>query len=106
MNEIINTADALAGKSPWAWVLTSFVGWIVATSFIVRYMITKRDETADRLLTSERDKVDLLMKVQHEKEAIHKEYHMHNEQLVRDMITVQHEMVTALNKLTDEVKRK
>lgn len=104
MNEIINTADALAGKSPWTWVLTSFVGWIVATAFMVHYMINKRDETADKLLTSEREKVDLLLKLQAEKEQIHKDYHVRNEQLVRDMITVQHEMVTALNKLTDEVK--
>lgn len=104
MNEIINTADALAGKSPWTWVLTSFVGWIVATAFMVKYMINKRDETADKLMASEREKVDMLLKLQAEKEQIHKENYARYEHLVRDMITVQHDIVTALNKLTDEVK--
>lgn len=105
MNEIINSADSLASKSPWVWVLASFIGWIVATFFMIRYMTIKRDETIDKLVAAEREKAELLMKVQMDQKAIYHEHAQKFEALVERTITVQHEIARGLEALKDAVRK-
>lgn len=105
MNEIINSADVLAQKSPWAWVLASFVGWIIATFLMIRYMTTKRDETIDKLVASEREKVDLVMKAQLDLNALHREQSAKYEALAEKSVTVQHEIAQALAGLRDAIRK-
>ena len=105
MNEVINTADMLAQKSPWAWVLASFVGWIIATFLMIRYMTTKRDDTIDKLVASEREKVDLVMKSQADLNALYKEHSAKYEALAEKSVTVQHEIAQALQSLREYVRK-
>lgn len=103
MNEVIQTVDILSNKSQWSLFLLMFVGWIAVSGFAIRYMVTKRDESNEKLLASEQEKVDLMRKLSEERDALHKAHADKLEGFVRDTISVQHQMIAALDRLEKAV---
>lgn len=103
MNEFVNTVDVLSTKSHWTLFLFMFAGWILVSVFSIRYMVTKRDESNEKLLASEQEKVDLIRKMSEERDLLHKSHADKMENLVRDLVSVQHQMIAALDRLEKAV---
>lgn len=103
INEALQTVDTLSTKSQWSLFLLMFGGWIAVSGFAIRYMVTKRDESNEKLLASEQEKVDLMRKMSEERDALHKAHADKMENLVRDLVGVQHQMIAALDRLEKAV---
>ena len=70
MQQVVGLTDQLANKSPWAWVLFAFLGWILVAGYIVRFVSIKLNDVNERLIKAESEKLGLMQEHKREIMAI------------------------------------
>lgn len=102
---LINTADHLASKSPWVWVLVMFIVYLFGAWFAVRYLVVKRDEGNDKLLKAEQEKVVMMEAMMKEREALHREYNDKSHVMSKDILTAVHDANANFRRVTEVLER-
>ena len=105
-NQIIELADQLASRSQWTLFLAMFVLWLLVSAFAVRYMVMKRDESNEALLSSEQRRVDIIRELSTEKERMAQDYARRLEEIVRQQAENNQRMIGALEGIQRAMERK
>ena len=105
MQEVIQTADSLATKSPWAWLIAMFLGYILFALFAGRYLVTKRDESNAQLLKSEAEKTELAIKFMEQRDELHRRHAERMEAMVTQLTQAQLQSAQAYQRVGDTLER-
>jgi flagellar biosynthesis/type III secretory pathway M-ring protein FliF/YscJ len=103
--ELLQTADHLASKSPWVWVLLMFMIYLLGAWFAVRYLVIKRDEGNDKLLNAEQEKVKMMEAMMKDRESLHREYNEKSHTMSKDILTAVHDANANSRRVTEVLER-
>lgn len=104
MNELVNTSTELASKSPWAWLIIMFLGWLLVSAYGIRYTTRRLEESSARLLSEYETRMRLVQELMQKKEELHVAHASRLENIIRDQLQGQHELSRALIEIRDILK--